>query len=1145
MPDDPKKKDEKKGIFTRIKNWFKDAAKWIETHFDSALGHEMRADLGLKPGAEIKSSDLAGMQAHLGAIDPDSEQFSAFAAEVVTVATDIKTLAGQMKSPSQDAANVAYMFMQLSSAESMRVRLPFFYAISKLLLFVGEDIESMESLDPGRLIKGIQGKDLPSFEAWAQRWSAMAVAIVQVLDHFFGDKLLGPDSVVAYYGWDPSPDSKTPLADIVASRALTLDIGSASGTGGRVLLTMLYVPAEHGGPGMFLSLGGDIEAEQVLGNTKYSFAVGIPGALDFYIPAGGPTPFTANGDFNAFLRLDVAPAQDLSDELTPPDPSAATTTQEIGSPKKTRIEVQKFYTGVELNTQRAGFRAGVKDAKLIIELGEGDGFLKDVAGNSLTVTFDVGIIADTDGGFRLEGGTKARVTLPVGRSILGVVTVSQVELGLDGPSTNADVSLEVAGGFGLHIGPVSASVDRLGFRLDSKFGSGGNLGMLDLALAFKPPNGVGLRIDAGVVTGGGYLYFDPAAGEYAGALELTIEKIGVKAIGMLSTKMPDGSPGWSLLLFLYFQLPPIQLSFGFTLNGLGGMIGIQHGVNIDGLAAGMKIGAMDDLLFPKDPVADAPRILNRLRTLFPITPRALTFGPMIDLGWGTPRIVFLRLAIILHLDNVIGAGDSSVSFSSVVLLGQLRVEIGKDLGKATPVKLIVDILGFWDADQKRYGFLARLRDSKIGGVDIIGSLAVYGEYGDHSRFMLAAGGFNPHFTDVPDAIRSMDDRLGASFKISAFTVTLTGYFAITPGTIQFGVNLAAKAKLGPVSLEGELGGDALFQSKPYKHFLIDFHVSVAIKYKGHSLASVKCVGTVEGPGLWRLKGKASFSILFWDVDVPFDESWGTPPPLEGVAINVQAELRAALLEPANWSAQLPSGSNGFVTLAPDPVTKIPLAHPLGRFAFTQQVVPFGLNLERFGDGTVAGPTLFNVEHVKVNGDEVTDRSLVQQQFARAQFINESDDEVMSRPSFEPMDAGVEFAGSGFVVPTSGTSMTLQFETAYVGGDVKKFRYTTRASLLSKTIDASMASTHALSGAAARSRLRDSEKLSTDIGAKLSVTTPPLAAAQPDSMKSAGVALPGQATFAPAVAEQAIAKQSQNGKRPVLVEAYELVGAGVQ
>ena len=255
---------------------------------------------------------------------------------------------------------------------------------------------------------------------------------------------------------------------------------------------------------------------------------------------------------------------------------------------------------------------------------------------------------------------------------------------------------------------------------------------------------------------------------------------------MLTTKLPDGKPGWSLLLFLYAQIPPIPLVFGFTLVGVGGMVGLQHGMNIDALAAGMKVGAFDDLLFPKDPVADAPRILNRLRTLFPITRRALTIGPMVDIAWGTPRIVFLRLAILLHLDNVIDGGDASVSFSSVVLLGQLRVEIGKDLGASTPVKLIVDILGFWDADEKRYGFLARLRDSKIGGVDIIGSLAVYGEYGEKSRFILAAGGFNPHFTDVPDAVRSMDDRLGASFKISVIKVTLTGYFAITPGTIQFG-----------------------------------------------------------------------------------------------------------------------------------------------------------------------------------------------------------------------------------------------------------------------------------------------------------------------------------------------------------------------
>ena len=65
----------------------------------------------------------------------------------------------------------------------------------------------------------------------------------------------------------------------------------------------------------------------------------------------------------------------------------------------------------------------------------------------------------------------------------------------------------------------------------------------------------------------------------------------------------------------------------------------------------------------------------------------------------------------------------------------------------------------------------------------------------------------------------------------------------------------------------------------------------------------------RGAGLWRIKGKATFSILWWDIDCPFDESWGTPPPLEGMSMNVQAELQAALRQASNWSAQLPSGSD--------------------------------------------------------------------------------------------------------------------------------------------------------------------------------------------------------------------------------------------
>ena len=103
------------------------------------------------------------------------------------------------------------------------------------------------------------------------------------------------------------------------------------------------------------------------------------------------------------------------------------------------------------------------------------------------------------------------------------------------------------------LGPLQAVVEDIGLRLDLTFppNRDGNLGVANLALGFKPPNGVGLSIDAGVVKGGGYLFLDPDAGEYAGAIELTVaDFLSLKAIGLITTKMPDGSSGFSLLVII-------------------------------------------------------------------------------------------------------------------------------------------------------------------------------------------------------------------------------------------------------------------------------------------------------------------------------------------------------------------------------------------------------------------------------------------------------------------------------------------------------------------------------------------------------------------------------------------------------------------
>ena len=145
---------------------------------------------------------------------------------------------------------------------------------------------------------------------------------------------------------------------------------------------------------------------------------------------------------------------------------------------------------------------------------------------------------------------------------LGPLTLDRYELSIGTSGGGVAAGLGIAAT--LALGPVELSVAGVGVRAAVEPGPG-NLGAADLALRATPPNGVGVVIDAEVVRGGGFVQRD-AAGEYVGALELQLGKIGVKAIGVLST----GPGDWSLLLLLYAQIPPVQLGFGFTLEGIGG-----------------------------------------------------------------------------------------------------------------------------------------------------------------------------------------------------------------------------------------------------------------------------------------------------------------------------------------------------------------------------------------------------------------------------------------------------------------------------------------------------------------------------------------------------------------------------------------------
>ncbi|MEO6526675.1 MAG: DUF6603 domain-containing protein [Gemmatimonadaceae bacterium] len=1127
MADDDKAK-KKKNIFSRIIGWFKDTADDIvELFTDGAIARSIREDLGLKPGEQIPAEKSAKFKAFASGLDPDKEALSETIAEVQAVVQEIKALATTLETVDTPAAQVSYLLLSLAATDSIRLRLPMLFAFARDILFLEDDTEKLMIIDPARMFRSLRGEDLPSGEQFAQRISFASALILQLFDAFQSKEEDGQAAghVDVFYGWDPSPDSKTPKADVVQQRTTTISIGDDTGTGASLQVTMLYVPPDHGGPGLFLALGGGLKVVKEEENATYRLDTGFSDAFDIYIPFGdGPLPLTVQGGgATPFLKFGITGG-------TPDTPAFR-----IGEPTGTRLDVYESELGIDVWKESAGVHAALRNAELVIAPGSGDGFLRDIAGDGAKVRFSVGMIVDSDGGFRLDGGTKASATLAVGRSISGVLTVHHVEIALGPSSTGGDFGLELSGAFTANIGPFSATVDRMGFQLDVDRRENGNLGPLNLGLGFKEPSGLGLRLDAGFVKGGGYLYHDPANGEYAGALELQFGKFSLKAIGMIKSS----GDTWSLLLFVYGQFPPIQLGFGFTLDGVGGMIGVRHGIDIPQLIAGMKTKAFDDILFPANPVADAPRILNRLRTLFPPSPSSLTIGPMVDLGFGTPRIVFIRLAVLFQIDNVFGRTDETLA--RIVLIGQLRVEIGKTKGDKTVsvVKLVVDILGFWDYEKKRYGFLAALRDSKIAGIDIFGGLGVWGDYGEQPRFLLAAGGFNARFKDIPAEISGAIPRLGASFKVGRFSLTLVGYFALTPGTLQFGVELTATAKIGPVGVKGLIGFDVLIYRTPYTHFIADFRVSVEVTYKGHSLAAVKCVGIVEGPGLWHVKGKVTFSILWWDIDKSFDESWGELPEAAIAAASVRDLLQAELARKENWSAQLPAGSEAMVTLAPRVGETVPLAHPLGRFAFSQRVVPLGLSLQHFDEAKISGPNRFDVTSLVVGSGTPAVRVPIREHFARAQFVEVSEEDKLTRPSFEEMDAGVEFSSDAFRTSASVITNDMEYETAYLEYDATPFTKTRRDVTLRRiAIDHDLILVLALHGAAARAPQRADERMRARTQNVIEIGAAPLAAADRSSFGvDTAISMNGQARSVAMIAEQRF--NSADEQRSQLVEAFEL------
>src|SRR5262249_27183946 len=311
-------------------------------------------------------------------------------------------------------------------------------------------------------------------------------------------------------------------------------------------------------------------------------------------------------------------------------------------------------------------------------------------------------------------------------------------------------------------------------------------------------------------------------------------------------------------------------------------------------------------------------------------------------------------------------------------------------------------------DQDTASIDAMLIDSRLAKKFVLtgaGALRAGWGSGPHDGFVLAVGGFNPHFAP-PAGVPPLARVAIALSSGNNPRLTCEAYFALTANTIQFGARAALYAEAYSFSIAGDIGFDVLIARAPL-HFIADYYASVQLKYGSHNLFKVSVDGSLEGPRPLRVSGQATFEIFWCDFSVRFDKKLidGDPPP-PPPAVDVLAELNRALATAQSWSTQAPANATQGVALRKlAPGTTLVL-DPLGRLAIKQDVVPLntGRDIDVFGGAPVSGARRFALA-AALNNIDLTQVTPLQAPFAPAQFFAMSDDDKIASPSFVPMEAG--------------------------------------------------------------------------------------------------------------------------------------------
>ncbi|TDW97489.1 DUF6603 domain-containing protein [Dinghuibacter silviterrae] len=652
---------------------------------------------------------------------------------------------------------------------------------------------------------------------------------------------------------------------------------------------------------------------------------------------------------------------------------------------------------------------------LHIDFSQGDGFIqKLLSGVKLDSDFSIQATWDPTNGLKFTGQAGVEVLIPL-HIDLSVIVINGLYVSL-GFTNTTPLQIGLAAEFTANLGPLVATVDQMGVNIGITFppNGQGRLGMADIDFSFLPPKGVGLEVNTGIIVGGGYLYLNPDQGEYYGALELEFQDLfSLKAVGIINTKMPDGSNGFSLLIIITADFTPIQLGFGFTLNGVGGLLGLNRTMNVDVLRQGIKTNAIKSVLFPDNVIANIDKIISDLKQIFPVFEGHFIVGPMAELGWAD--IITLEIGILIEIPD-----------PKIAILGVVKALLPTQ--DAPLLRIQVNFLGVIDFDNKYISFDASLYDSNLLVFTLTGDFAFRLSWGDNPYFLLSVGGFNPAFKDAPPDLQHMT-RLGISLlNNSVVQLSVTCYFAVTSNTVQFGAKATLYAGCDAFNIYGYLGFDCLFQFDPF-YFEVDIYAGLALRMGTSTIMGITVSGQLSGPTPWDIQGDASFTILFFTISVGFHETWGQSNQAGSKQkIDILGLLNQAIADNSNWKAILPSNNSQHVslkTIAPGGQEMV--VHPFGSLTFSQRIVPLDVDIVKFGNNIPQ-----DANHFTITDQNPADQTVVaQEEFAPANFFNFTDDQKLSQPSFQNMDSGFTVTGTTGLLSADVITEEVDYKLTYL------------------------------------------------------------------------------------------------------------------